>query len=672
MSTINASTNKICHEYYQTKIREVSDLYQGLDNLFYGFYGFLKRHLFYEKGILKKACLIHHHAKEIQNITDKKLHDQLTTLHYRIRCNRQQKDDIYVDALIHLVEAAHRTIGIRPFPVQIMGSLSLLDGFLAEMATGEGKTLTAALASVIEAWKGKPCHVITANDYLAKRDSSELSSFYQFCHLSSGCVLSMMSPDERRLNYAHDVVYTTSKEILADFLRDRLKLGSCHHPGIRLMQSFSLTQNKQQTDNLVMRGIHTAIVDEADSVLIDEAVTPLIISRPMNNEPLKQAIIIAQQILPELLPDIHYKRIDKYKEIRLTDKAINILNKDKEIFPAIWRGIARQEEIIKLSLQAREWFHRDKNYVIQDGKVVIVDEFTGRLMPNRRWSHGLHQAIEAREGIELTDPMETLARLSFQRFFRFFPKLSGMTGTAWEAADEFWKIYGLPVISIPTNRPCIRKQMPDQLFSNIEKKLGRIVMEIIHIHKTQRPVLVGTRNVEASETLSMLLNKKGVDCQIINAVRHEAEAQIIAHAGEKNRITIATNMAGRGTDIKLGPGVSEIGGLHVIATERHESKRIDRQLFGRCARQGNPGSAQAFISLEDEIIRRFVPNAVQESMKSAFNYPGSQLSGKALYRYAQKKAEKFAYQQLKSVLHSDKWLSQALSFTGTELDFSES
>ncbi|ETR72832.1 MAG: Protein translocase subunit secA [Candidatus Magnetoglobus multicellularis str. Araruama] len=566
----------------------------------------------------------------------------------------------------YLTEAAYRSLGLRPFSVQIMGSLALIHGYLAEMATGEGKTLTAALAAAIAGWKGIPCHIITVNDYLAERDTKELSAFYTFCGLTTGHVIGPMTPEERRINYRCDVVYTTSKEILADFLRDRLKLGNSHHPGLRLIQSFS-PYCQSQANELVMRGLHTAIVDEADSVLIDEAVTPLIISRPMKNEPLKQAIAVAQTLNDKILPDVHYKRIDRYKEIRLTDKGKAFLLNATRQFPGIWRGVSRQEEIIKLMIQAHELFHRDKHYVVMDNKVVIVDEFTGRLMPNRSWSHGLHQAVEAKEGVEITDPMETLARLSFQRFFRFFPQLSGMTGTGSEARGEFWQIYRLPVMTIPTNRPCIRKQLPDRVFSTREQKLTAIVHDIQKIHQSNRPILVGTRNVAASEQLSKRLQDEGLDCQIINAVRHESEAQIVANAGQQKRITIATNMAGRGTDIKPGDGVIELGGLHVIATERHESGRIDRQLFGRCARQGNPGSAQAFISLEDEIIHRFVPLWVQKMARMIFAKNSTRMLGKVLYAHAQKRAEGMAFQQRRAVLHSDKWLIQALSFAGEEL-----
>jgi preprotein translocase subunit SecA len=656
---------KICQEYFQAGMQKSPELYQGLDSVMNAIVGKVLQYKSPSGKIYKQAVAIHQHAKTLQTLSTKALQEQLHTLKEKIRCQGRNDLKLHAYALAYIAESAYRSLGLRPFPVQIMGSLVLLHGFLAEMATGEGKTLTAALASVISGWKGLPCHIITVNDYLAKRDAIELAALYSFCGLSTGHVIGSMSPDERRMNYVKDVVYTTSKEILADFLRDRLKAGNCHHPGIRLIHSF-VPFDEDHSDQMVMRGLHTAIVDEADSVLIDEAVTPLIISRPMKNEPLKQAIEIAHTLSPNFLPDIHYKVIDLYREIRITEKGKTVLQNAANQFPGIWRGLSRQEEIIKLMLQAHALFHRDKHYVIQDNKVVIVDEFTGRLMPSRSWSHGLHQAVEAKEGVEITDPMETLARLSFQRFFRLFPQLSGMTGTGSEARGEFWQIYRLGVLRIPTNRPCIRKQLPDRVFTTKAQKIDAIVREIETLYQTGRPILIGTRNVAASEELSLRLNQSGLDCQIINAVRHEAEAKIVADAGRKERITIATNMAGRGTDIKLGPGVEDLGGLHVLATERHESGRIDRQLFGRCARQGNPGSAQAFISLEDELIHRYVPQSIQKCIRMLYPKKNLHLSGKMLYAYAQKKAEKLSYYQRKAVLRSDKWLTQALSFAGEE------
>jgi preprotein translocase subunit SecA len=424
-------------------------------------------------------------------------------------------------------------------------------------------------------------------------------------------------------------------------------------------------------EGVVMRGLDTAIVDEADSVLIDEAVTPLIISRAQENRVLVEACENAYRISESLSPEVDYKTDLKYREIRFTDEGTDKIRVLSESLPGIWRGTARRKELVQQALTAREFYHLDKQYVVDDGQVVIVDEFTGRLMPNRTWRHGLHQAVESKEGLEVTDPTETLARLSFQRFFRFFRKLSGMTGTAKEATSEFWHIYGLPFISIPTNRPCIREYVPDQVFPAGEQKWQAIVEGIVRWHETGRPVLVGTRSVKASERLAAMLASRELEFNVLNAVRHKEEARIVATAGRHGTITIATNMAGRGTDIKLGRGVAELGGLHVIATERHESGRIDRQLFGRCARQGDPGSAQAFMSVDDELIQRFVPAWMQRQLEPAIvkGRPGArQLAQKSL-SYAQHAAQRLAFRQRKNVLQMDTWLEEALSFTGSGQTF---
>jgi preprotein translocase subunit SecA len=478
-----------------------------------------------------------------------------------------------------------------------------------------------------------------------------------------------MEPRERRINYDKGVVYTTSKEILADFLRDQLKLGLCHQPSRRLLRKMLQPRNPS-LEGLVMRGLDTAIVDEADSVLIDEAVTPLIISHPQENGHLLEACRIAQQIAENLTEQADYLTERKYREITLTKNGRERIEALSASLPGLWRGTARREELIVQALAAIEFYHLDQQYVVQSGKVVIVDEFTGRLMPNRTWKHGLHQAVEAREGLELSDPSETLASLSFQRFFRFFRKLSGMTGTASEAAREFWHIYGLPVLTIPPHKPCVRRIFPDQIFSTQESRWGAIAEEIVRCHETGRPVLVGTRSVKASERLAVMLAELGLSFSLLNAVRHREEAAIVAGAGESGAITIATNMAGRGTDIKLGRGVADLGGLHVIATERHESRRIDRQLFGRCARQGDPGSAQAFMSIEDELFQRFVPAPmrwwlsylVENRTKGRQNIAASFLS------YAQKGAQHLAFRQRRGVMQMDTWLADALSFAGSSVE----
>ena len=343
-----------------------------------------------------------------------------------------------------LVEAADRKLGLRPYPVQVMGAMALYHGYLTEMATGEGKSLTACLPAVLAAWTGRPCHLVTVNDYLANRDAVEMRPFYAFCGVSVGSILGEMDPRLRRSNYDNGVVYTTLKELVADFLRDRLILGTMSHPYRRLLRQV-LDPRFRDSEGLVLKGLDTAIVDEADSVLIDEAVTPLIISRMEENEPLVDACTRAHRIAADLHPTEDYRVDHKYKEIRFTKAGRSKLEARAQRLPGIWRGPARREELVQQSLTAREFYRKDKQYVVQDDKVVIVDEFTGRLMPNRTWRHGLHQAVEANEGIAVSNPSETLARLSFQRFFRFFRKLSGMTGTAREAAGEFWHIYRLPV-----------------------------------------------------------------------------------------------------------------------------------------------------------------------------------------------------------------------------------
>jgi len=418
----------------------------------------------------------------------------------------------------------------------------------------------------------------------------------------------------------------------------------------------------------VQRGLNFAIIDEADSVLVDEAITPLIISGPAPNPEQVDAFRQAADIVSNFKQDTDYRINARYREVELTNEGKNRLAQAAESFGNIWQGERRREEIATKALVAKELYSLDKQYVIDEGKVVIVDDFTGRLMPDRSWRDGLHQAIEAKEKLEVTPPKDTYARISFQRFFRMYHKLSGMTGTASEAAAEFWQIYHLPVVVIPTNRPCKRKNPPDIVLPTGEAKWKRILSEIRRVHERGRPVLVGTRSVQASEYISQMLEAENLSHQVLNAVRHREEAQIIAGAGQAEKITVATNMAGRGTDIKLGRGVAESGGLHVIASERNESGRIDRQLFGRCARQGDPGSAQAIVSLEDEFVSRYAKNIIAYLKKRhAFNTDGiSSNTTRAVFRLAQRRAEKLALRQRKSVMRTDHWLEEQLSFSGKE------
>ena len=653
-------------DYKRTNIKIPGKLHLGIDGFINGFVGNYKRRASVRKDLLAEAVQINEKAESLKDLTNKALKEKLGDYQYFFR--RRQKGFLnhYPYALAALVEAAHRTLGLRPYTVQIAGATALYRGNLTEMSTGEGKSLTACLPAILSAWSGEPCHIITVNDYLANRDAKIMSDFYSFCGVTTGSVIGTMPQPERRQNYKKGVVYTTSKELCADFLRDRIVMNQYSNPSRRHIRKLLLS-NFDESDGLVLRGLHTAIVDEADSVLIDEAVTPLIISREGENKPFIQVNNTAWEIAKELEKGSDYKIENKYKDVIFTlqgYKKIDLLTKS---LTGLWQSSARREEFIKQAVTAIEFYHNDEQYVIKEDKIVIVDEFTGRMMPNRTWRHGLHQSVEAKEGLELSNPSETMARLSFQQFFRFFKNLSGMTGTASEAAGEFWSIYGLPVIKIPTNKPCIREQNPDKVFATSEQKWDSIVDEIKHIHKTKRPILIGTRNIKESETLAERLSGYGLSYNLLNANRHEEEAGIILVAGEEEKITIATNMAGRGTDIKLGSGVKEIGGMHVIATEKHESGRIDRQLFGRCARQGDPGSASAFISLEDELIQRFVPVIVRNRIKQTMNLkiPGSKSITKRMLNTTQRASQRFAYIQRKSVLKMDNWLEESLSYTGS-------
>ena len=650
--------------YQQTAVRYPVQVPMGLDGWVDRTVGSMRRFMFSRKGLLRQAGEILDMADRFRNLSDLDMQSRLTRAQERFRRFNRNHEMHVPEALALLVEAADRTLGLRPFTVQIMGALVLFRGNLIEMQTGEGKTLTAALAAVLSGWSERPCHVITVNDYLADRDAGQLRPFYETSGLTVGCISGTMGRAERRRNYACSVVYTTNKELLADFLKDRLALRGVHDPSRRyLRRGF----DERGEDELVLRGLHTAIVDEADSVLVDEAVTPLIISRKSENEPLVRACRTAVDLADRLEKGVHYTVDPKYRDIRLTAAGTCEMESITVHLPPVWHAPSRREELILQTLTAREFFHKGKQYVLQDGKIMIVDEFTGRLMPGRSLRRGLHQILEAAEGVDITHPNEILARLSFQRFFLFFDKLSGMTGTAREVAAELWHIYRLNCVVIPPNRPCIRRTLRWRVFPCEETKLDAILGEIVEVHRIGRPVLVGTRNVRASEDLAARLETRGFAFDLLNAVKHREEAAIIARAGERGRITIATNMAGRGTDIKLGPGVAEFGGLHVIAAERNEAGRIDRQLFGRCARQGDPGTVRPYISLEDELIRRFVPDPVRRKLAAAVSLklPGAGILVRGVLRAAQRVAQDLAFRQRLSVLRMDDWIEESLSFTGS-------
>ena len=603
----------------------------------------------------------------LKDETDHRLRMLLQGHRETVRRGGRAAESTLLPALAAIREAAHRQLGLLAFPEQLMGALALHGGSLAEMATGEGKTLTAGIAAVLMAWNGRPCHVITVNDYLVERDARWLGPLYRFCGIQAGFVTAPLAPQERREAYDCDITYATSKEVVADFLRDALKLGHLRQPARRLVRHL-IHPTPEAQDGLVMRGLHTAIIDEADSILIDEAVTPLIISAPHANESLKEVVQIARTIAEPLEAPTHYSVNPRHREIELTPTGNARLDELCATLPGFWRAPERRTELVRQALVAREFYLPGRQYVIVDEKVVIVDEFTGRQMAQRTWRQGLHQAVEAKEGLKLSDPSETIARISFQRYFRFYHRLAGMTGTAREAAVELWQTYGLPVLTIPPHRPNRRIQLPDLVLPTAEARWAAVVDEVKAVHARRQPVLIGTRSVAASERLAGLLEDEGLGFQLLNAVRHHEEATVIAMAGEAGRITIATNMAGRGTDIRLGHGVAELGGLHVIATERHESGRVDRQLFGRNARQGDPGSAQAIVSADDELLKRHLPAPVQQRIQKAVEQriPGSQRMASTAMRIAQGLAQRKAETLRVNVARMDHWIEESLSFTGRE------
>ena len=652
----------LTRDYYRTYLRKPEPLLKGFDARLHSTVGNVTS-VGGEAYLLDQAKQVDSAAPKWKDLADGKLHSELESLGKAFKRRSKGYEKLLPDALAALREAATRRVGLRPYWVQIAGALGLYRGYIVEMATGEGKTLTAALAMVLHGWSGLPSHVITVNDYLAERDATWMGPLYRFCDVSVGFVTGEMDPAARRNGYAADVSYTTSKEIVADFLRDRLWLGELQKAERR--QIAGLLGRRQQIEKgLVMRGIHTAIVDEADNILIDEAVTPLIISHASPNPLFVDACHVAHGIAADLEPGRDYRVNGRQKEIELDDPMKERIVERIRDRPGTFGGSEGNLELVQQALTAREFFRKDAEYVILDGKVVIVDEFTGRQMPQRQWRGGLHQLIELKEGVQATPPSETLARLSFQRFFRFFYQLSGMTGTAREASQELWDIYQLNVARIPENVPCRRTLYPPLSFADADERWKAVMEEVVQVHETGRPVLVGTRSVKASEHLSRMLGELHLAHTVLNAVRHREEALIVARAGERGAITIATNMAGRGTDIKLAEGVAKLGGLHVIATECHESHRIDRQLFGRCARQGDPGSARSFVSMDDDLMLRYIPGVVRGSIQAALarRGPASAWVARRAVGWAQATAQREAFQRRRAVLRMDTWLDDSLSF----------
>jgi preprotein translocase subunit SecA len=581
--------------------------------------------------------------------------------------------DAHVARAFALVRrAGELKLGKRHFNVQLVGGWIMVNGMVAEMQTGEGKTLTATLPACTAALAGLPTHVITVNDYLVQRDCELMRPVYEALGLSVAAVTEDMSPEQRRQAYASDVVYCSNKTVVFDYLRDRIALGAGYRPGAGPLQLHidRLSGAKGRTAQLLLRGLHFAIVDEADSVLVDEARVPLIISAEVPAE--EEARIAAQALeLARVLDEGEDYRIHQGdRRIVLTDSGRQRVIDWCEGRQGVWTMTIRREELALRALSALHLFTLDEHYLIREGKIQVIDEFTGRVMADRSWGQGLHQLIEVKEGCEVTPIKETLARISYQRFFRRYLRLGGMTGTAAEIGPELGTVFDLAVVRVPTHRSSQRIARPDRVFVDRQSKWAAVAKRVAELQAVGVPVLVGTRSVATSELFSQMLHDLGLEHAVLNAKQDDVEADIVSRAGELGRITIATNMAGRGTDIALGAGVAERGGLHVILTERHESGRIDRQLAGRCARQGDPGVFEAFVAMDDPlfdgvakgVFAQRVRRAVQQAQDHA-KAPTPRIA-LTFISWVQWRTERLHRQIRLALQAADKRLDTILSFSG--------
>ncbi len=586
------------------------------------------------KRYQKRVKKINDLEKKYEKYSDEELKETFNSLRESVKSKKATLDEVLEDSFAITREASKRVLGMRHYDVQLIGGMVLHEGRIAEMKTGEGKTLVATLAVSLNAMTGEGVHVVTVNDYLAKRDATEMGKLYNFLGYSIGCITSDIEDDaKRKEQYLADITYGTNNEFGFDYLRDNMK--------------YSL-------EELVQRGHNYAIVDEVDSILIDEARTPLIISGPTNRK--LDNYIKADRVAKQLVKDEDFTVDEKDRVILLTEKGIK---RAEELFGV--ENLYKLENAILAhhldqALKANYLFEKDVDYVVKNGEVIIVDEFTGRLSEGRRFSEGLHQALEAKEGVEIQEESQTLADITFQNYFRMYKKLAGMTGTAQTEATEFSEIYGLDVISIPTNRPVIRKDLEDLIYKTEKEKFDAVIKKIKELYKKGQPVLVGTTSIEKNELLHKLLKKEKIPHSVLNAKHHEQEAEIIAKAGKKGVVTVATNMAGRGVDIKIDDEVRELGGLFILGTERHESRRIDNQLRGRAGRQGDPGVSQFYLSLEDNLLRIFGGDRIKRIMDRLGVEEGEHIKSKMVTRAvekAQKKVENLHFESRKHILEYD-------------------
>ncbi len=606
------------------------------------------------------------HDGEISVLADAELQARSQALGRQLQ-QHGLADKLTAEVFALVRECSQRILGMRHYDVQVMGGWTILRGRLAEIETGEGKTLTATLPACTAALAGIPVHIITVNDYLVERDAANMRPLYEFLGLTVGTITEGMEETARRAAYACDVVYGTNKQIAFDYLRDRIVMR--HAPCRLAMEVESLHNTSRRAERLLMRGLCFAIVDEADSVLIDEACTPLVISQPgQENAELSARYHEAWSLAGALVETEDYEVNQSARSIELTRRGKQRLNAATEKGAMHWPLQKHCEELVIKALSAARLYQCDHDYLVKENRVCIIDGFTGRVMADRTWEQGLHQLIEIKEGCDISVPSETVARISYQRFFSRYLQLSGMSGTASEAAAELQSVYKLKVVRIPTHRPSRLTDLKTQLLPTVDAKWQALVARIRAVHQQGRPILVGTRTLEDSERISQLLASAGLKHRVLNARQDEEEAELISNAGNRGSITIATNMAGRGTDIPLGPGVEALGGLHVIAVERNEARRIDRQLYGRCARQGDPGSFESILCLEDDILRQNCPKYMRNMAVNAVRNlsPVAGWKSRVLIAICQFRSEARLRSRRRALERMEAYLGKILSFAGQQ------
>jgi preprotein translocase subunit SecA len=638
----------------------------GLELFAYRLYQYFKARLFrlfYGQRFIVRQ--INRYQQALKDCSEAELTQAIEEVRAQLHQQGLPKHLIF-KAFAVIREVSGRTLGKTHFDVQLFGGWVMINGKLAEMETGEGKTLTMTLPACTAALAGIPVHIITANDYLAARDAETMAPLYQRLGLQASSVVDGVTLEERRSLYQANIVHTTNKQLAFDYLRDRINMADDTGPLRLQFRQIQGQVRHESAQQLLLRGLCFALVDEADSVLIDEAKTPLIITKPIPNEMTLENYTDALSLASTLIINYDYKVDDKNNIIDITDEGESSLMELVYSFPKFWHKQSRCQRLVKQALTAIHSYKRDQQYLVNDGKVQIIDQATGRVMADRSWEQGLHQMIEVKEGCDISDAREPVARISYQRFFSRYLYLGGASGTASDVSTELQRVYGLDVIKVSTHHAPKRKMMPERLFANARIKKQALLSRVKQLHQQQRPILIGTSSVEESEQVGNWLEQKQIPHRILNAKQDQQEANIIMQAGQKKAVTVATNMAGRGTDINLGPGVDELGGLHVIALIRNDSRRIDRQLYGRCARQGDTGSAEGILSLDDLAMKNYYSSTTLKLMQALTIDTRSMplFLSRWIVRLPQRQLEKKQSQIRAMLVKQDRQLRRTLVFSG--------